>query len=382
MIFEIFRRELRRVGARARQIRVGVLPFHDDRHVLRVHLTRRLCGGGDVLRVLDHGRADRHVVRKADLRAGLARCADRLHREAVTENGVMPGLVEPSRRKLQPGRVDAVPIAQFEERTELVDREDVLDAIGQSLRNESCIVSERLGRVARLPAAAVVLQHLRQIPVIQRGKGLDAVGEQLVDQAAVEVHALWIRRAGPLRKDARPGDREAIDLDAQRLHQLHVVFVTVVVIVGHVAVGVVDDLAGRMGEGVPHRRRAAVFGDGAFDLVRGGGGSPQKARRKRSGCGGRCRRAGHRRGLTDGSGCSRRAHRGGTDHFCELTTGNGVGHRGHSFAVQRVQEVSRGSRGSRVFTRFTRFTRFTSFTGSRGSSGSRVESMRRFYRCA
>ena len=242
--------------------------------------------------------------------------------EAVAENGVMPRLVEASGRQLQSRSVDAVRIAQFEERTELVDREDVLDAIGQSLRDVSGIVAERLGRVARLPAAAVVLQHLRQIPVIERGERLDAVGEQFVDQTAVEVHALWIRRARPLRKDARPGDREAIGLDAQRLHQLHVVFVAVVVIVGHVAVGVVDDLAGRVRKGVPDRRRAAVFRDGAFDLVRGSGGSPQKSWRKRSRCGGRCRRTGHRRGLTHGSGCGRCTHRRGADHFRELTTGN------------------------------------------------------------
>jgi hypothetical protein len=38
-----------------------------------------------------------------------------------------------------------------------------------------------------------------------------------------------------LRIDARPGDGEAVGLEAEGLHELHVFFVAVVVIVGDVA---------------------------------------------------------------------------------------------------------------------------------------------------
>ena len=198
----------------------------------------------------------------------------------------MPRLIEASGRQLQPRSVDADRIAQLEKGTELVDREDVLDAIGQSLRDVSGVVGERLRRVAIFPAAAVVLQHLRQVPVIERRKRLNAVGEQFVDQATVEVQAFRIRCAGPLRKDARPGDREAVGLDAERLHQLHVFLVAVVVVVGHVAVGVVDDLCRACARRCPRPTACGRLPNGAFDLVRGRRGTPQKALRERSRCGG------------------------------------------------------------------------------------------------
>ena len=63
----------------------------------------------------------------------------------------------------------------------------MLHAIGQMLGHVAGVVAECLGGVARLPAADPVLERLRQVPVIQRGERLDAVGEQFVDQTIVEV---------------------------------------------------------------------------------------------------------------------------------------------------------------------------------------------------
>ena len=230
----------------------------------------------DVRRRLDDGRADRHVLREADLRARLRLRADRLHGEAMPEHGVMPRLVEAARRQLQPGRVDADAIAELDERAELVDREDVLHAIGQMLRDVARVVAERLRRVARLPAAAVVLQRLRQVPVIERRERLDAVGEQLVDEPVVEVEALRVRRAVALREHARPRDREAIGLDAQRLHQLHVLLVAMVVVVGDVARWPLLTSCRACARTCPRPTAAAVFGGGALDLIRGGRGPQRK----------------------------------------------------------------------------------------------------------
>ena len=131
---------------------------------------------------------------------GLACRADGLHGQAVAEHGVVPRLVEPPRRQLQPGRVDADAVAELDERAELVDREDVLHAIGQPLGDVAGVVGERLRRVARFPAADAVLQRLRQVPVIERRERLDAVREQLVDEPVVEVEALRVRRSGALRE--------------------------------------------------------------------------------------------------------------------------------------------------------------------------------------
>ncbi len=107
-------------------------------------------------------------------------------------------------------------------------------------------------------------------------------GEELVDEAVVEVEALGVGCAGALREDARPGDGEAVGLEAEGLHESDVFFVAVVVIVGDVAGVAVVGLAGGVGEGVPDGGAAAIFVDCAFDLIGGGGGAPEEAWRKGS----------------------------------------------------------------------------------------------------
>ena len=117
--------------------------------------------------------------------------ADRLHGEAVRQRDVVADLVQLRRRQFEAGRVDAPAVAEIHEASGFVDREDILDAVAQALRHIAGVIRERLRGVAGLPAADAVLQRLRQIPVIQRRIGLDAVGQQFVDQAVVEVEALW-----------------------------------------------------------------------------------------------------------------------------------------------------------------------------------------------
>ena len=292
MIFEVLGRELRGVGAGGREVQVGVLAFLDHRHVLRVQLARRSDGGLDVLRRLDHGRADGHVLRKPDLRTWFGVRADRLHGEAVSEHRVVARLIETSRRQLESRGMDADPVPQLHEGAELVDGEDVLHAVGEPLRDVAGVGGERVRGVARLPAAPTVLERLRQVPVVQGGKRLDAVREQLVDQAVVEVEPLRVRGAVALREHPRPRDREAVGLHAQRLHQLHVFLVAVIVVVGDIAGGVVHDLAGRVRERVPDRRSSAVLLDRSLDLIRRRGCSPEKAAgecTRRGGPGARCR---------------------------------------------------------------------------------------------
>ena len=116
--------------------------------------------------------------------------------------------------------------------------------------------------------------------MIQRRKRLDAVRQQLVDQPVVEIEALGIWRAGAFREDARPRNRETIGLGAQRLHQLDVFLVPMIMVGRGVAVAVVGDGPGRVGEAVPDRRAAAVLVDGALDLIGRGRGAPQKPARE------------------------------------------------------------------------------------------------------
>ena len=116
--------------------------------------------------------------------------------------------------------------------------------------------------------------------MIQRRERRDAVRQQFVDKAVVEIEAFWIWRAGAFREDARPGNRESIGLCAQRLHQLDVFLVQVIMVGRGIAVAVVGDGPGRVGEAVPDRWAAAVLVHGPLDLIGRGRRAPQKTVRK------------------------------------------------------------------------------------------------------
>src|SRR5687767_7794292 len=118
----------------------------------------------------------------------------------------MPSLVEAARRQLQSRSVYANSVPQLDERAELIDREKVFHSIRKTLGNITGIIAERLRGIARLPTTAVVLQRLRQVPVIESGKWLNVVSEQFIDQAVVEIETFWVWRTGALRKYPRPGD--------------------------------------------------------------------------------------------------------------------------------------------------------------------------------
>jgi len=191
----------------------------------------------------------------------------------------MPDLVEPAGWQLQSRREHAGRMAQFHERGALVEREEVPDPVAELFGHVAGIVRECLGGVADFPTAAI-LQRLRQVPVIERRERRDAVGDEVVEEPIVEVEALRIWRAGAVREYPRPRDREPIGSDGERLHRPHVVSISVVVIVGDVAVVVVVDLSRRMRERIPDRRATAILADGPFDLIGGGGGAPEKSRGK------------------------------------------------------------------------------------------------------
>src|SRR4029079_2955545 len=116
--------------------------------------------------------------------------------------------------------------------------------------------------------------------MVQRRERRDAVSQQLVDKAVVEIEALWIWRAGAFREDARPGNRESIGLCAERLHQLNVFLVQAIMVGRGIAVALIGDGARRVGEAVPDRWAAAVLVHGSFDLIGGGRRAPQKIVRK------------------------------------------------------------------------------------------------------
>ena len=77
-------------------------------------------------------------------------------------------------------------MSHVQKSTEFVDREEVANPVAELLGHEADVAREGLGRVARLPPA-LVLQPLRQLPMIERGERHDAEREWLSGQA-------WSRR--------------------------------------------------------------------------------------------------------------------------------------------------------------------------------------------
>src|SRR5882757_1619706 len=148
-----------------------------------------------------------------------------------------------------------------------VDREKMLDAVAQMLRDMGCVIGKCLRGVARSPAAEAIPKRLGQVPMIQGYEWLDAVRRQLVQQPVIEIEALWVWRTCSFRENARPSNRKTIGFCAQRLHQLNVFLVKMIMIGRGVGVAVIRDGPARVGETVPNRWAAAVFVDGPLDLI-------------------------------------------------------------------------------------------------------------------
>src|SRR6516165_8389130 len=170
-------RELRRVLAGIGKIAVGVFAFQDHAQNAGVQLARRVLGGANIVRRIDRRHAGRDVFGKPQFRAGARASADRLHRKPMAQHDVVTCLVQFTRRQLETGRIDPPAIAEVEKTSGFVKREEIFDALAQPLRHVTGVVGERLRRRARLPTPKALLQGLRQVPMIKRGVGLDAVGE-------------------------------------------------------------------------------------------------------------------------------------------------------------------------------------------------------------
>ena len=200
-----------------------------------------------------------------------------LHDEAVAEQEVVAsgetgGGVLPARSVLAPD------VAEERRAPRLVERRPGGHAIAEGVVHRHRVVEEAVGGVAGGPAA-LLLEGLRQIPVVEREPRLDARAEQFIDQARVEVEPGRVR--GPaVGADARPGGREAVGLQAEVGHQRDVVTVSVVVVARDIPVVHADDRAGDAAEGIPDRIAATVLVGGALDLVRGRGRAEEEVRRE------------------------------------------------------------------------------------------------------
>ena len=186
--------EIRRVRARAGEVGLGIAALQNGGEITRVAFAGEALGGRDMRGGFDDGDSDPGAVREPDLSAGRIG-ADRPNREAMAEDRVVRGLIEPRRRQLQAGGENALAVAVTDEDVGFVEGEEAPDAIAELRGDIAGVIGERLGGLAPFPAAKPVLEGLRQVPVIERDVGGDSVREQRIDEAVVEVEALRIGRA-------------------------------------------------------------------------------------------------------------------------------------------------------------------------------------------
>ena len=111
--------------------------------------------------------------------------------------------------------------------------------------------------------------------MIQGDVGVDAAGEELVDQAVVEAEARFVGAPRPLGQHPGPGHREPVGAQTEVGHERDILAVPVVVVAGDVAGVAVPHPPRGVGKVVPDALPATVLIDGPFDLIRGGRRSPQ-----------------------------------------------------------------------------------------------------------
>ena len=248
-----------------------IAPLEQRIHV-PAHEARVLGGGSSLVGCARGRRGHAGLVQHDAQRAGGAAGPHRAHCQAVRQQQVVRDLRGQLRIALA-WRELADLMAQHRGAPGLVVGRQRGQPVAQPPRDRVGINSEVESGVAIAPAAAI-LQSLRQVPVIQRRVRRDAALEQSIDEAVVEVQAALVEEPLPQRLHARPGDGEAVGIDAQARDHRDVVLPAAVVVAGDGAALAIDGAAGLAREGVPDRRAAAVDIDGALDLVGAGRDAP------------------------------------------------------------------------------------------------------------
>ena len=154
----------------------------------------------------------------------------------------------------------------------LVDGQPVLDLVAVLLEAHAAVADEVVDALTAGPAAVLLLQRLRQVEVVEGHDGRDAVSQAGVDHVVVVGDARGVDLAVTVGDDARPGDREAELVEARLGHEGDVLLVAVIVVGGHLPVGVARDDRRH----VLDREPLAVLVPGALALVRGAGPTPEE----------------------------------------------------------------------------------------------------------
>ena len=172
--------------------------------------------GGDVGRVVARRVHRVEVQDDADLGVGDPG-AQPLDGEAVTEEQVVGG-GEAVGDGRAPGRHEPGDVAEVARAVRLVERRPVLDPVAEGRGHDVGVLGEVVRRRPLRPAA-LVLERLGQVPVVERHVRLDSGGEQLVDEPVVEVEAGGSDVTAAVGDHPRPRDREPVGAEAELAHQ-------------------------------------------------------------------------------------------------------------------------------------------------------------------
>ena len=194
--------------------------------------------------------------------------ANGAHRQAVREHYIMIQLRDPFGVELESGSVLSQGIAIFDNGAHLVYGYEVLYFIGEFFGSISGVVRKGLCRITVLPAA-LVLERLGKIPVIEGAEGLNAGFQQCVDHAMIKIQTLRIGRARSIGKDSRPGDRKPEGLEAELLHEPNIFLVEMKEVVGNIAGGAIQGVTRSVRERVPDGEASASLMYSAFHLIGG-----------------------------------------------------------------------------------------------------------------
>jgi hypothetical protein len=137
-----------------------------------------------------------------------SRVPERTHDRAVGKERVM-GCPEGARPVRRAGSLRAQRIAEERGHPRLVVRRPVVDEVSEAVEHVLGVLGETVDGLAGRPAA-VVLERLRQIPVVQGHERRDLALTQPLDEAAVEVEPALVGRPAAVGLNSRPGDREAV----------------------------------------------------------------------------------------------------------------------------------------------------------------------------
>jgi len=171
--------------------------------------------------------------------------------------------------------VNTPAIAEKREDPRLIENAPVRNAVAEGANGHVNIVGEAGGEIAIGPAAGV-FQFLRKVPMVEGAERTDFWFMESVGGTLVVFGARGIGRAGTVGLDAWPGDGKTVTGQVQGFKKSDVFLIAMIGITGNVACGSALHFAGSVREAVPDGFALAVFGPGTFDLIGGGGGTPNK----------------------------------------------------------------------------------------------------------